>query len=132
MASYQAGAQALAQVPYPWNFAAMASVIASGLVQVGKIAGVADAGVSNVSENATYKLTTGERVLAPAQNKDLTEFLKAPSGVGEMVNNWNILPNATNLEALHSISDNDWIELIRDKMFPAMEELKRRGIKVYD
>lgn len=40
ISTYQGAANALAQVPYPLNFAAMASVIAAGLVQVANIAGV--------------------------------------------------------------------------------------------
>lgn len=40
ISTYQGAANALAQVPFPLNFAAMASVIAAGLMQVSNIAGV--------------------------------------------------------------------------------------------
>lgn len=40
ISTYQGAANALAQVPYPLNFAAMASVVAAGLMQVSNIAGV--------------------------------------------------------------------------------------------
>ncbi|MDD6152797.1 MAG: hypothetical protein PUC11_02485 [Elusimicrobia bacterium] len=40
ISTYQGAANALAQVPYPLNFAAAASVVAAGLMQVANIAGV--------------------------------------------------------------------------------------------
>lgn len=47
ISTYQGAANALAQVPFPLNFAAMASVLAAGLAQVAQISGVklADGGL---------------------------------------------------------------------------------------
>ena len=53
ISTYQGAANALAQVPYPLNFAAMASVIAAGLMQVANIAGV------ELAEGGLVKAVTG-------------------------------------------------------------------------
>jgi hypothetical protein len=58
-----------------------ATVAAASAAQIATIAnakptGQAHGGASFIPEESTYLLSQGERVLAPRQNQDLTEFLK--------------------------------------------------------
>jgi hypothetical protein len=72
------------ELPWPLNLAAAASVGAAGAVQIATIANTkppqAHAGASYIPEEATYLLSRGERVVAPQQNMDLTEFLAHGGG----------------------------------------------------
>jgi hypothetical protein len=60
----------------------MAGVATAQAVQAGSMVGVAHAGLTYVPEERTYLLNAGERVLAPQQNTDLTEFLAAQGKSG--------------------------------------------------
>jgi DNA-directed RNA polymerase subunit F len=55
----------------------------SAISLAGAIGGVAHAGATMIPEEATYLLQGGERVLAPEQNQDFTQFLA--NGGGNMV-----------------------------------------------
>lgn len=82
--------RALADYPWPASAVIGALVAAAGAVQLATIAsakpsGQAHAGLTSVPEDATYRLVAGERVLAPTQNADLTEFLQG--GGGQAVHN---------------------------------------------
>jgi hypothetical protein len=83
----QAAFTSVARVPFigpVLGVAAAAAAIAAGLARVATIrstnAGVAHAGLGYVPEESTYILQKGERVLAPRQNDDLTEFLAHGGG----------------------------------------------------
>lgn len=86
----QAAYTAMARIPYVGpvlGVAAAAAAVAAGMARVASIrsmepAGVAHAGLSMVPEEATYILQRGERVLAPRQNEDLTEFLQGRGSAG--------------------------------------------------
>jgi hypothetical protein len=78
-------------------------------------------------------LDKGERVLSPAQNVELMEFLdKANTENGGSVTieglHVHILENATNLDAMRTLTKGDWQDLVMDKIVPALSTLKRRGI----
>lgn len=79
--------KSLAGIPFVGpvlGVAAAGAAIAAGLARVATIKstqpGVAHAGLDYVPEEATYILQHGERVLAPRQNEDLTEFLAHGGG----------------------------------------------------
>jgi hypothetical protein len=85
MAAYKA----MAGIPYvgpALGIAAAAAAVAAGMARVASIkstsVGQAHAGLSMVPEESTYILQRGERVLAPEQNRDLTQFL---SGGGQQM-----------------------------------------------
>lgn len=85
--TYAGAARALADYPYPLSVAIAASVVAAGIANVATIAstkpgGQAHAGLGYVPEDATYAISRGERVLAPAQNTDLTRFLESTQAGG--------------------------------------------------
>lgn len=63
--------------PFPANLAAMASVAAATASIVGNIGavGMAHDGMSSIPKEGTWLLDGGERIVTPAQNKDLTNFL---------------------------------------------------------
>lgn len=72
-------ARAFADHAWPLSIFVAGAVAAQGAAQIATIASAkppqAHAGLGNVPEDATYYLKAGERVLAPEQNMDLTEFL---------------------------------------------------------
>jgi hypothetical protein len=122
--------------PIPLVFAGLA--LAAGLAQVAQIAAQAPpkahGGLTNVPADQTYLLARNERVISPQQNKDLTEFLKKTQsgGTGLSVENLNfeILPNATNLEGLMAMDKNEWRDLIEDKIIDGIKDLKAAGITI--
>ena len=70
--------QALAGIPYigpALGAAAAGTVIAAGGAYAANVAGIAHGGLDNVPAERTYLLDKGERVVSPAQNRDLTSFL---------------------------------------------------------
>lgn len=85
--TYKGANKALGSVPFPFNFAAAAAVIAAGLVNVSNIVGTPLAtGITEVPagfQNDTFpaRLTSGERVVSAPQNRDLTEFLAGSTGL---------------------------------------------------
>lgn len=82
-----------ARLGFPQNIPAIAATVGAtaGLVANIEEVGIAHGGLENVPKEATYRLDKGERVLSPKQNRDLTQFLRAPSGTGitkiEVINN---------------------------------------------
>jgi len=136
ISTYLAANKALAQVPYPFNLAAVAAVVAQGMANVYRIQQVntAHGGLENVPDDATYLLKRGERVLTPAQNRGLSRFLQnggGDSGGGLVVQNLviHVLENATNAEALLKMSPAELRQVIADKFIPALDDLARMGIK---
>jgi len=116
--------------------AAAAAVIAYGAVQLASIKGqnfaAAHGGLDYVPKEQTYLLDRGERVLSPSQNRDLTEFLRggAPIGVENLSIEVHAFENVTNARALHDMSAEDWEEITRDNIIPALSALARMGITV--
>ncbi len=136
--AYQAFNTNLAAYPYPIGPIMAAIALATGLAQVAMIAslepqGQAHAGLTNVPREGSYLLSQNERVLSPIQNQDLTEFLssdKTPS-VENMVVNIEILPNATNANALLEMDERVFEEIVEAQIIPALSKLKSSGI-TYD
>lgn len=54
--------------------------VSQGLIAATAIAGQAHGGLNNVPREGTYLLNKGERVVQPAQNRDLTQFLSGRGG----------------------------------------------------
>jgi hypothetical protein len=112
VSTYLAASKAMATIPAPANFAVAASIIAGGLVNVGKITSVGDyanggfiGGSSFQGDNLQANVNSGEAVLNTSQQK---EFMKIANGG----NNNNSL-----LDAIHSLGDrimNMEIKLIAD------------------
>lgn len=136
LSAYLAANRALAGLPYPFNLAAAALVLAQGLANVQKIreVNVAHGGLENVPEDATFLLRQGERVLSPSQNRDLTGFLRQPRAAvegGLRVENLTIhvLENATAGEALLTMDAADLRRVVAEKFLPALDDLARLGIR---
>jgi len=116
------------------GIAAAAAAIGAGMARVSSIrsstAGAAHGGLTNVPAEQTYLLDEGERVLSPNQNTDLTSFLNEQGGAGGggVTIKLDVLPNATNFEALHDMDEADWILLVEDNIFPAMRQLQAGGV----
>ncbi|EKT4477729.1 tail tape measure protein [Pseudomonas putida] len=65
--------------------AAIAATAAAGVLMTGvgaAISGQAHAGIDSIPREGTWLLDGGERVLSPAQNKDLTGYLQRANSVG--------------------------------------------------
>lgn len=83
---YLAVNNALATIPYPYNFIAAGLVGVAAAANVAKIAGVGfNKGTNSVpgvgnTDSVPAMLTPGERVLTAEQNKDLTSYLKRQQG----------------------------------------------------
>ena len=130
------GTASWAAAPWPINagapaFGAAMSATAAGFVS--GIAGIAHGGLDNVPSESTFLLQKGERVLSPNQNSDLTSFLSGKGGGGgggvnianlEVV----VLPNATNADALLSMSTDELAEIIAAPVIQALNTLDRQGI----
>jgi hypothetical protein len=106
---------------------------------IGKTIGsIAHGGLDFVPREETYLLNRGERVLAPKQNTDLTNFL---SGSGRGASNTRdvpvnidnitieILPNATNLDALREITVDEFRDEMGYKIIEALNDLDRAGVR---
>lgn len=80
MSTYEAATNAFAQVPYPFNYAASATIAAAGFVNVRNIASQAmpqfHDGITDVPREGSYLLAQGERVLSKQLNEDLKLDLK--------------------------------------------------------
>ncbi|WP_374701454.1 phage tail tape measure C-terminal domain-containing protein [Pseudomonas sp. NBRC 111129] len=65
--------------------AAIAAAAAAGVLMTGvgsALSGQAHAGIDSIPREGTWLLDGGERVLSPAQNKDLTGYLQRANSVG--------------------------------------------------
>lgn len=106
---------------------AAASGAAGAAVGTG-IAGIAHGGLENVPEDATFFLKQGERVLAPNQNRDLTDFMDGGGNRGGVtIQEVNILPDSSIDEGLFDKPIEFWVDLVRDKILPAFNVLGDEG-----
>ena len=118
--------------------AAAAAVIAYGVARQAQISGLslpigqAHDGLSYVPREGTYLLSQGERVLAPQQNKDLTEALSG--GVGGVLNverlNLSVAENAINADSILAMDQEDWDQIVTEKIYPALQTLSFQGFKL--
>ncbi len=126
---------ALAAIPIvgPAVAAIGAPIITAAAVGTAIATGQLHGGIDSVPREGTFLLDGGERVIKANQNRDLTAFLAGEGGGGAggdgMTLNMSILPNATNIDAMLSMSEDAWTDIVQDKIFPAMETLKTRGIE---
>lgn len=87
ISTYAGAANALKDVPFPFNFVAAAAVITAGLVNVSNIIGTPLAtGITEVpagfqGDTFPARLSSGERVVSAPQNRDLTEFISGSTGL---------------------------------------------------
>lgn len=135
MNTYRAVAEAIKNPPGPpWSFAYGAAALAYGMAQVAGIANqtyAAHGGMTNVPKEQTMLLDKGERILSPNQNRDFTEFINNGGGAGSVViQNMNILPNATNAEMLLTLNKNDWDEIVEYNILPSIRRLTDRGFAI--
>ncbi len=115
--------------------AAAAAAIVAGLSRVSQIKSqtyAAHGGMTDVPKEQTMLLDKGERILSPNQNQDLTDFLNTDEVRGNNIENINIeiLPNATNAEALLNMDTEDWLNIVESNIIPAMKTLSGQGIEV--
>lgn len=93
--SIKEGIANAASLKFPANIGAMAVVASQTAGLIGDIQGVnvAHGGLDYVPKETTYLLDEGERVVSPAQNRDLTNFLNSGKSSGngiakvEVINN---------------------------------------------
>jgi hypothetical protein len=93
------------------------------------IAGQAHAGMENVPREGTFLLDKGERVLAPEQNQDLTDFLSGEAAGGVNIGQLNITIAVPDSKALIEMDRNDWREIVARSIIPAMDVLGRSGVR---
>jgi len=99
---------------------------------VGASIGALHGGLDFVPREQTALLDQGERIVSPNQNRDLTNFLAdggGGGGGGVVIQNINILPNATNAEAFMSMSSEDMRRIVEEKIIAALDELDGIGIR---
>ena len=135
MSAHEAAAKALAQAPIPWNFALSKITLLAGYAEAAAIGAqkyAAHGGMTNVPSEQTMLLDKGERILSPNQNKDFTDFISGEGGAcgGVVIENINILPNATNAEMLLDMRQDDWEEIVENNIRPALNTLSDRGFAV--
>jgi len=99
----------------------------------GASVGALHGGMGFVPEESTYLLNQGERVLSPNQNRDLTEFLSGDNTNGNgsvVIENVEIviLPNATNADALLSMSPEEMEDIVAGPILEALNTLTTKGI----
>jgi len=129
--------QSLASIPIvgPALGAVAAGVaIAFGMQQVKSIQSqkftAAHGGYTNVPSEQTMLLDKGERVLSPAQNRDLTSFLDSGGGSGGQTINIDIMPNVTNPDVMLRMSRSDWDNIVETNIIPSLKRLKTAGVTV--
>jgi hypothetical protein len=118
---------------------AAAAAVAAGFARVAQIQSqtlpIAHTGLTQVPEERPFLLDRGERVVSTPQNQDLTDFLERSrqggvNGVGgnniEAVH-VSILPNATSLDSLLNMGNDEWDELVQSKMLPALNRAQVQG-----
>jgi hypothetical protein len=87
-------------------------------------------GINYVPREGSYLLSQGERVLSPTQNQEFNNSQNAPSTVAVTINRIDILPNATNAQALLDMDEYDLERVVSDKIMVAFENLAQRGVKM--
>lgn len=85
ISAYLAANKALAEVPFPFNFAAAAVTLAAGMANVASInstnvGGVAHDGIMSVPTDGSYVLQGGEMVVARDDSSRLIEYLESQGG----------------------------------------------------
>lgn len=125
--------------PYAPAIAAAYMAVSIGITaaKISKIAsthfaGAAHGGLDYVPDEQTYLLARGERVLSPNQNADLTTALNEGSMGGTTINvsNFNLNIHVADADALMSVSNNDWEEIVHEKIMPAFGTLAIEGYSV--
>lgn len=136
MYAYESFNKTMAAYAYPFNVILAGLSLATSLAQVATIAAqkppAAHSGLTNVPAEGPFLLDRNERVLSPTQNKDLTDFLKqAAEGGGALkIENltFEILPNATNIDALMSMDKNEIRDLLEEKFVEPLKDLQLAGV----
>ncbi len=95
----------------------------------GAMGGAAHGGMEDVPSEGTFLLNKGERVLAPQQNRDLTDFLEAGSSGGVTVQQLNIAISVPDSKALIDMDRNDWRNIVARNVIPALDALDRMGVR---
>ena len=143
---------ALSSIPFigpALGIAAAAAATAYGMDQIASIkgntlSGWAHNGLGYVPREGTYMLDKGEKVLSPRQNTELTAFLETQKSnqkyafdrmsnyrnQGETIINIEVLPNATNAEAMLSMTRDDWEDIVTEQILPAFTILKEQGATI--
>ena len=118
------------------GIAAAAAAVVAGIANVRKIGsqqyGQAHAGLTNVPSEGTYLLQKGERVLAPEQNKDFTNFINnsdGGGGGGVQIGTVAITISVPNGEALRSLTKREWEDIAVERIIPAFNVLDRKGVR---
>jgi hypothetical protein len=112
------------------GIAAAVAATAAGAARVSAIEaqGIAHGGLTNVPSESTFLLDKGERVLSPQQNQDLTGFLNGEGQNGRAggtvnIDRVEILPNATNADALLDMRPEDIDEVVQAQIIPSLQRL---------
>jgi len=136
MAAYRSFTNTLATAseyflpPIPQIMAGVA--LAAGLARVAaisatKYSGAAHGGLENVPREQTYLLDRGERVLSPAQNKDLTDFLS--NGGSGLTINGDLVLEVNAPSPIQDMKKSDWQDTVEVSIIPALRTLATRGIR---
>ena len=106
------------------------AVANAGLIMAQPFKGSFRDGMDYVPETGSYFLKKGEFVGAPETTRTLNAAIQngGLGGNGQQVINMQILPNATNLDAMMNMTKNDWRMLVERKISPAMKEVNRLGL----
>lgn len=102
---------------------------ATGVGLGATLTGAAHGGMGDVPSEGTFLLNKGERVLAPQQNKDLTDFLEAGSSGGVTVGQLTINIDVPDSRALIGMDRNDWRDIVARNVIPALDALDRMGVR---
>jgi hypothetical protein len=104
---------------------------AQGALQLATIKGQAHDGLTNVPSEGTFLLDRGERVVSAEQNRDLTDALRnGGSPSGEVNIKIDVLPNATNADALLNMDEQDWLEITESRIVPALRQVTTAGVVI--
>jgi len=130
--AHEAATKSLAAYPFPWNIvmaAASYGAVAAHIATVSGLAPAAHGGITSVPREQTFLLDKGERVLSPNQNQDFTDFIGGGNAGSQSIN-VEVLPNASNVQAMLQMDKDDWYNIVNDKVIPAMKRLKTVGVEV--
>lgn len=124
---------------YPWGIIPAGLMAIQGAVLISQIAGSsfgggqAHDGLGFVPREGTFLLDRGERVLAPEQNRDLTDFLAQEGGGGGgatvIVEKLEVFPNVTDAEHLLGMDQDTIRQIVQEKIVPALDSLALIGIR---
>lgn len=127
------------ELPWPANLVEALRIGALGAsltaqLKGKKLSGSAQGGLENVPRTGTFLLHRGERVLSEPQNRELLDFIRSVVGGGsrnvtieniDMV----ILPNATNVQALLDMDENEMREIVAGPIITALDQLEDQGVR---